>query len=294
MAWIAERMTKKGKKWYVYDNNAEGLPYCVPNTGTFDYGNAVKLRKNHEDMKSLGANGIIVPATAKTVQEGFDRYLAESKETKKKKTVLLIKNATLPFLIENKNKKLLSLRRSDITDMLVETLKSNDGNRSGANIRLVAVKAFLQYCVKNKWIPESPASGIKLLVPEEVALALGRSELAKILRAARIWDYYRVSLNIIEKTRIQRMMQFAAYTGLRISELLSLSKPRSFKNGCIFLPGKSTKSGKSRLIPPEGSFAQVCPAAPGRPALAQLGHLPGRTCHCAGKTAQGCGWKPAI
>jgi site-specific recombinase XerD len=122
-----------------------------------------------------------------------------------------------------------------------ETLK-----KKTQNYYLIGLRAFLKYLAKNK-IDSLPAERIELAkIPERSLDLISEQELGRLLKAPT--DIKNLNGKAQENEKILRdtaILQLLFSTGLRVSELCSLTRDMNFSNGEFSIRGKG---GKVRVV----------------------------------------------
>ena len=119
---------------------------------------------------------------------------------------------------------------------------------SSTGKRLEIIRNFFLFCVASEWIASSPARGLKPpLVRSVPTLPFSEDEWEKLLWALDI--YGDTQKGTPEKTvrRLKALVLLMRYSGLRISDVVSLSRDKIDVNGRLFL--YQAKTGQPVALP---------------------------------------------
>jgi len=102
------------------------------------------------------------------------------------------------------------------------------------NYHIIALRAFLKYCVKQDWKTLEPEKIELSKIPDRTVEYLDRDELERLFRA--------IDTNSIIGLRNRAMLEMLYSTGLRISELVSLNRDQvNLERGEFQIRGKGRK-----------------------------------------------------
>lgn len=123
-----------------------------------------------------------------------------------------------------------------------------------ANTFTRSIKAILNFAVTREIIPVHPLAKIKLLKqPKQAPLFLSTDDLKKVLDKVTV-------------PMLRDIYQFAAFTGLRLGEILNLRKENvDLENKVIKVSNTetfTTKSGRERLVPISNSLIELIKRQP--------------------------------
>jgi site-specific recombinase XerD len=204
------------------------------------------LKNKKEQSLSEGR----IPAEIRNVSasEAIEEYLKYCDTYKTRSTSINDRTRINTFLKTCRPTSLRDITSKSIEDYISGRIRG--GNKIiTANGDLTVIKAFLNWCVKQHYLPASPAKDIRRTkTPENLPRFLSTGDIKKLLTEAAKEDIY-------------PMIATALYTGLRKGELLSLEwQDIDFDKNAVHVvnkPGFTTKSKKFRVIPLVPALKQI-------------------------------------
>jgi len=145
-----------------------------------------------------------------TVQDLYDEYLKHSEKVKAPATVNHIKDHIPAFLKSYGEAKLTDLTKGHIEQYKANLLQKYSVN--GVIIKLVALKAMLEYATEREWIYRNPAKLVKKPTPIKVGRALTPEEFKVLLKEGK------------PDKDFMEIIAFSIYSKLREGELIRLRK----------------------------------------------------------------------
>jgi len=146
------------------------------------------------------------------------------------------------------------IRPSQIQDYFIHRVQNESVQKSTANHCFVALKAFLNWCIKREMLRENPANKVERFkvatVPQHYLK--DAADIVRLLEAAKRLD-----------RGMYPMVVAAVFTGCRLGELMALEWPDVDLDGRRVLIkdkpelGLRTKSGRLRVIPLHPDLAIV-------------------------------------
>lgn len=194
---------------------------------------AKKIRDKYRSREVMEGHGLL--DRSRTVQAAFNDYLAHCRTIKKPRTCKLIESACRPFLNLLGGKFLVDLSSFDLETLKEATLQKSK-NTNGLNIRLVAIKAFLSYCVRRGYILENPGKLVKKEKRASVARFLTNDEIGQLLRVAARPRNHKCEAHLA--VELPQIIKVALYTGMRFGEVLELSAAQ-IRSGYILAESKT-------------------------------------------------------
>jgi integrase len=214
----------------------------------------ISLQDARNEAKRLLAEQTLGKHRPKRLQfeTAFEQFVSTHLQQKNrpstaKTTEALIRNHFPSF----KRKALDDIRTDDITGVTDRLLRK--GQRGAANHAFTAVKTFLRWCVRRRYIPHSPIEGLELPArPGSRERVLTDEELAQILTVARDFGVFGTYIQVL------------ALTGQRRTEIASLHASwidRGTKR-TITLPAAITKNKQEHTFPFGPTVSEILAALP--------------------------------
>ena len=246
---------ERGQKIY-RDDNLKGLCVRISQGGTKTF---VLVHGSERQFTTLGRYPTIKLAEARTeagrilaertlgkhrpVRVLFDKAFEQFIDTHLKQKNKPRTAKTTEGLIRNhfprlKRKALDEIRTDYITDATDRLLKQ--GLPGAANHAFTAIKTFLRWCVRRRYIPHSPIEGLELPAkPGSRKRVLTDTELSQILSVARDFGQFGI------------LVQLLALTGQRRGEIASLHATWIDRDNMqtITLPVEITKNKQEHTFP---------------------------------------------
>ena len=117
--------------------------------------------------------------------------------------------------------------------------------------RLEHVKSFFNFCVDAGWIEKSPAKGVKPAPVKPVpTLPFSDEEWKNILTAIDVYREIHTQSPEIVQRKIKALILLMRYSGLRISDAVSLKRERISDAGRLFLYTQKTGKPVHLKLPP--------------------------------------------
>ena len=114
--------------------------------------------------------------------------------------------------------------------------------------RLELVRAFFSFCVASGWIEKNPAKGVKSpQVKQSPTLPYSESEWRDVLTALDVYGTIHVQSPLRIQKQLKALVLLMRYSGLRISDAVSLSRDRIDSSGRLFI--YQAKTGHPVSIP---------------------------------------------
>lgn len=232
MAWIEQRQTSRGTRYYVYWRDSAGVRQCKKAGSLKKVAN--RIRDEMETGNALQGAGL--PNSEFTFQDLYDSYIKESRATKSPLTVNYLEHALKVFLEKFKFQKV-----AHINNPMIESYKSQllaKWKVNGVKIKLKALKSCFQFGVRKGWIHVNPCVGVDNLKAEPVARFLRKDEIQALLTVGCKFN-----------PELRKVIKIVLYTGLRRSELLEVLKDpkKHISGGSIGVQAK--KGSNPRMIP---------------------------------------------
>lgn len=118
------------------------------------------------------------------------------------------------------------LRDLDVDALTRFRREWKDGPRASQK-KLERLRAFFRFAQKRRWIPENPASELKMpKVPASPTLPFTHDEMVKILAATDAYQVSAASNAKLNAIRLRSLILLMRYAGLRIGDAVSLSLDR--------------------------------------------------------------------
>lgn len=131
--------------------------------------------------------------------------------------------------------------------------------------RLEMLRGIFRFCVDSSWIDRNPAKGVRLpIVKHKPTLPFTEEEMEKILWAADTIREIHPQMNKGIEKKMRALILLMRYSGLRISDAVTLTKDR-IKNGNLFLYQAKTDEPVWVPLPEIVLKALEEIAEPGRP-----------------------------
>lgn len=243
MAWIEERITKSGKKYYVYERIG-GKRLSHP--AGYSYQNARIIKRDIEDRVLKGQYNVSVDQ-GKTIDEVADEYIKYlEKLNKSKRTVHITKYALKKIGAFFGHKKISEIMPADIERFKDKVLERHRVN--GTRIIVTHVKAFFGYAITRGYIVKNPGKGsLKDIPPQKVARFLNLEEVEKLCYACRF------------NPELLDIVLVALHSGMRLSEILNI-QAEHIKEGHILISldkAFNTKTKEPRVVPINKAIAQI-------------------------------------
>lgn len=106
------------------------------------------------------------------------------------------------------------------------------------NYHIIALRAFLKFCIKNDWEVMAPEKIDLAKIPERIVSFLSRDELERLFEA--------IDIDKISGLRNRAILEMLYSTGLRVSELVNLNRQHvDLERGEFAIRGKG---GKVRIV----------------------------------------------
>lgn len=143
-----------------------------------------------------------------------------------------------------------TLRSLDVNDVR----KLREGwklSGQSAAKRLELVRGFFNFCIGSDWLEKNPAKGVKNPTPKAApTLPFSDEEWKNILTALDVYrEIHPQSPEIVQK-KLRALILLMRYSGLRISDAVSLKRERINKDGRLFLYTQKTGKPVNLKLPP--------------------------------------------
>lgn len=237
--WIETRKTKSGTWHYIGQRDEFGKKLPLVPAGR-SYKNALLLKDKSDRATFLRTHEIT--DTEKTVAEAYHFYLRYSVKNKRPATVSHIQDHLKLFVSRLGQRKLASISKWDVKAYKDYLEDSVDGkprySKNGVNIKLVALRAFLQYCADiEEWIPNNPALRVEKSPEEHVGRMLNEKEIELLIEKGCAFN-----------PELRDLLIVFLYTGMRLGETFHLTKSQII-DGSIHIARLRNKTGKPKSIP---------------------------------------------
>jgi integrase len=184
-----------------------------------------------------------------TIEHAFARFVADLEARQLRPSTIrkyrLLKTQLTAFLTSRS----VRLVRQ-IQPELMEDFRASwkDGAMSSSK-KLERLRAFFRYAQKRKWIAENPAAELK---PPRIVLKptmpFTHDEMSKILSAVSLYLDTAASNGLDNARRIRGLVLVLRYTGMRISDAVSL-RPDRVNGGRLFLYTQKTGVAVYTVLP---------------------------------------------
>jgi integrase len=252
---------ERGAKIYVCDH-FDGFGVRVSQAGTKAF---VLTYGKHRERVTIGRYPILGLAEARVeakrilaertlgkhrparlkASEALTRFLGEQKEKNRPLTVRYTEAILRNHFPKILDKHLEDIRTDDVTNVTDKLLKK--GQPAAANHAFTAIRTFLRWCVRRRYIHHSPIEGIEL--PAKAASrerTLTDDELRIVWTAADELDGH---FGVIVKLLILTGQRRSEIGGLQAEWCSIPAAPRANSQPTICLPSEITKNGRVHSFP---------------------------------------------
>jgi integrase/recombinase XerD len=232
-------------------------------TGTRDWATAQHLVRDWEVQPASVQPTVPAEVTTQTepitIRQAVDRFIAKLEgrslrpSTIRKHRLLLAKQ-----LIEFSNMNRLEEPRQLKADPL-ENFRSGwaDGPLSSCK-KIQRLRAFFSFCQKNKWISENPALDLEApKLHRKPTLPFTQDEMVKIIAAIDAYIESSARNGFENAQRIRALILLLRYSGMRISDAVSLSTDR-IRGNRLFLYTQKTDVPVHTVLPQFVASALGC------------------------------------
>lgn len=176
--------------------------------------------------------GVDVDLTNITLKELFDRWLADQE---KRNITYSAKRGH--HMVQNRLGNLGNMSLNKIKAVHLQKWMDSIDLKPGTKIKLKSTMSMVfDYAVQNDIVSKNYAKFIKIEEKVEKTGAVFTDEEIKIL-----WKH--------SDERIARIFLILIYTGMRIGEMLQMTKDDIHLDECYMVGGSKTEAGKDRIIP---------------------------------------------
>jgi integrase len=228
--------------YYIYFEQNNGKRTCI-STKSKNKSDALRFLSRFEQEIKKKAESKITPIRLK---QFIFEFLKHSEGIHTPKTTKCFNN-TFGFLLKYfGDVQLTEISHKKINEYITNRL--NISSKYQARKDLILIKSFLEFAVSNNYLLENPARNIKQIkIPEKLPLYFTESDFEKLL-------------NAIDNKDFKDLVKFAAFTGLRQMEIITLKWNQiNLKDKFITLNNQThvTKSKKIRTIPINNSVLEI-------------------------------------
>lgn len=264
-----KRVLRRTAKWYIEFRDEKGQRRRVPGftdkiatqrkAAEIEHGVVLLLRGEKPQPSA--------PTQTKTVEEllpQFAAFLRAKGDTERHITIVTAEiNKLVTGIYQNLQVPLSSMTRTSVEQWLAQQRNTGKFGASTTNHYTRAGKSFTRWAMHEGLLQADPLAGLRLIHEgsdrKRTRRALSTDELSRLIAAARKSTHVRqtyepASMNRGAINGVDRAMlyQLAAFTGLRRSELLTLT-PQSFrlddKPSTVTIESRHAKNRKSATLP---------------------------------------------
>lgn len=232
MAWLEQRNTKRGRRWYVYWRGEDGKRKS--RRAGENKSIALRVKEKVEKEQILKTNSIV--DTNLTLQKAWDCFLDYKKTVGVKRKTIVIYNSAQKKMYQffSPSRELATINKVEIQKF--KKLLTQKHNPAGANIILRCVRAFFSYSHNQGLVFEDPASGLKQEPTPQIGRMLTPDEVKSIL------DY-----GCAHNKELQLIVKIFLHTGLRKKELLSLTE-KDYDGSHLTIRAETSKVARVRRV----------------------------------------------
>lgn len=231
--WIEKRRNKNGTFYYVRwrdDDGKKAPPYPCGQS----YQSAVTARNELE--KRHFRKNLSIADPERTVLSSYKEYLQIGNRTKKLSTIKFIEAKLSPFIARYGDQRLIDISKRDIEHYKADLLKKKYALH-GINMRLTALRAYFQFCVKMGYADVNPAKQVKNEEAGEVGRMLNEKEIQALLTVGCAFN-----------SELRDILTVFLYTGMRLSEALYLERAQ-VRDREITIEHTRNKAKRHKIIP---------------------------------------------
>lgn len=168
-----------------------------------------------------------------SVKEAVQRFLADAEARKlKEPTLRKYKQIMGEFKVSFDGRALRSLSVDDLR-VLRESWKLSS---SSARKRIELLRGFFSFCVSSGWIALNPAKGLKSPRIEHIPTQpFAENEWGNVLTAIQVLRDIHPQIPSSTQRSLKAIILLLRYSGLRISDAVSLKRERIDKDGRLFV-----------------------------------------------------------
>lgn len=252
MAWLYEYKSKKTgkiKRIIRWREGGRGSPIKNRKAG--------EIKKTAKDIKekvedNLARHGTDIKSPNATIREIYKEYIDTIeteilREEKKEATLDHVKDHLKFYLEKYGNHKACDYNEGHVFDyqklLRKETRTMKSGkvrvrfSTNGVRIKMIAVKAFLNWATEEKYFYVNPCKSLKIDDPVEVARPLNDDEIYQVL-----------DIGCQFNPQLREVLETFFYTGLRLGVAAKLSKEQVM-DGLIYIAPRRAKSKKPTTVP---------------------------------------------
>ena len=222
----------RGRVWWIkFSDNGQRVQQSLK---TRDKAVA-KYRKNEIEIR-LAQGSSPLPSLGRTAQECFEEFKKDRINRVSPRAQAADHFRIQNFIDEMKIGSLRTIREDVLKAHLDQRIKDDKISNQTADHTIRAIKTFLNFCVRRRYLGENPLSGMKLYPVEKKAPRfLSSDELRAFLAAAIQTPYYPIFMTAI-------------YTGMRLGEIERIEwEDINFKENIITV--HQSKAKRFRDIP---------------------------------------------
>lgn len=231
--WIESRKTKHGKRYYVIDQKGKnGVKTSIP-AGDYKE-NAIHIRNRLQEKGLNAAHGL--QDRKITVKESIQDFIQFKIDSGMSRNTIRIYRWAMSKLNERfLDRRLFSIHITEWEKFRQSLFSNHDVN--GANIIVRNIRTFIKYCGKTYGLEGSIVETFKQ-EPEKMVGEMLRPEQAQAV----------IDLGCKHNEELGKIIVCFLGTGLRLSELLSLSKKNVYED-TIHITRQRSKSKRELNIP---------------------------------------------
>lgn len=242
----------RGKTWWIlFYENGRKVQYSLK---TRDKKVADFRKREVEGRLDLGDSPLPNPHI--TAQQALEFYSAQSKNVKSAQAISDDERLIRKYFDDGAVYRLVDINEAGLRSYINKRIECGISTTT-ANHTIKAVKAFLNFCIRNKYLPKNQINGMKKYKSQVLPPKfLSKEQIQAVLKAAKGEVLY-------------NGIVIAIYTGMRLGEIKRLKK-EDFDLTKNSVTVHLSKSGRFRVIPIHKDLKKLLAASLGRLKPGQL------------------------